>query len=419
MFSWILSVLIFSVPEFLSAPGTVHDSAFPIWGRAYSFTVDSARCYVELDYLLVVPDTEANRFRLQFFLYQQDSLQMNRAWDRLVAHPQAGQLVVEPLGLSVAPGPYRGDLQVVWGTDSGRVRLPFRCAPEREDSLHLSAIQLLWSLSEADSGPFVKYGKLNAFPNPIHQYSLSRDTLYFLAEVYGLAEDTTPYVLRSAVMDSTGRVVVTGGWMKFPRMAGKRGLVFGGFPLPLDRTGRFRLVLEVVDPVTGHRTRARAPFVFDAEIRTYMDSLIAFIDYVATPEELRTFQSLTSPRARWLFLKKFWAKRDPDPETPRNEFLETFLRRCQIADRRFSEMGRAGRKTDRGRIYIKYGPPQDVERYTLTGDLPDQVHWTYESPKYFYVFMDIDGSGHWVLVYTDNPHEPYTRGYESLINRAP
>ncbi|MCF6192581.1 MAG: hypothetical protein L3J76_05565 [Candidatus Hydrothermae bacterium] len=114
MFSWILSALIFSVPEFLSAPGTVHDTAFPVWGRAYSFTVDTSGCYVELDYLLVVPDTQATRFRLQFSLYREDSLQMNRAWDRLVSHPRSGQLVMEPLGLAVAPGTYRGDLRVRW-----------------------------------------------------------------------------------------------------------------------------------------------------------------------------------------------------------------------------------------------------------------------------------------------------------------
>ena len=91
----------------------------------------------------------------------------------------------------------------------------------------------------------------------------------------------------------------------------------------------------------------------------------AFFDtarLVMTSEEQDIFRHLPDQAARDEFITDFWAKRDPDPSTLDNEFQTEFLARLDYANRRFRE-GRRGYDTDRGRIYIYLGPPEQTETY--------------------------------------------------------
>jgi GWxTD domain-containing protein len=99
---------------------------------------------------------------------------------------------------------------------------------------------------------------------------------------------------------------------------------------------------------------------------------------------------------------EFWQRRDPDPETPENELKEEFFRRVDFANRHFSEYGfgarRTGWKTDRGRIYIRNGPPTEVERRATDFNMPTAEIWYYAKLDRRYIFTDRDGSGHFRLV---------------------
>jgi GWxTD domain-containing protein len=77
---------------------------------------------------------------------------------------------------------------------------------------------------------------------------------------------------------------------------------------------------------------------------------------IMTGVEKDIFRHLPDKEARAEFIKDFWAKRDPDPDTEENEYKAEFYRRIEYANERFRE-GPPGWKTDRGRIYIYLGPP--------------------------------------------------------------
>jgi GWxTD domain-containing protein len=82
--------------------------------------------------------------------------------------------------------------------------------------------------------------------------------------------------------------------------------------------------------------------------------------YIITPEEESVFRKLTSPEEKEQFIEQFWARRDPDPRTPANEFREEHYRRIAYANEHFTA-GFRGWMTDRGRIYIIHGPPHNIE----------------------------------------------------------
>ncbi|GAB4236206.1 MAG: hypothetical protein Kow00109_09650 [Acidobacteriota bacterium] len=86
--------------------------------------------------------------------------------------------------------------------------------------------------------------------------------------------------------------------------------------------------------------------------------------YIITPEERQVFEKLTTPEEKEQFIEQFWRRRDPDLTTPVNEFKEEHYRRLAYVNERFKS-GVPGWKTDRGRIYIIHGPPDEIEKHYM------------------------------------------------------
>jgi GWxTD domain-containing protein len=108
------------------------------------------------------------------------------------------------------------------------------------------------------------------------------------------------------------------------------------------------------------------------------------IRYVAEVDEARVFKSLKSEEDRSLFIERFWARRDPTPQTLANEYRQLFWERVREANSLFLDSHKPGWMTDRGKIYILYGPPTKIEEHH---DLDTQtrataghglIRWLYE-----------------------------------------
>ena len=84
------------------------------------------------------------------------------------------------------------------------------------------------------------------------------------------------------------------------------------------------------------------------------------VRYIITSEERKVFVQLSTDEERENFIESFWMRRDPTPDSMENEYKEEHYRRIAYANERFAS-GIPGWKTDRGRIYIAYGPPDENE----------------------------------------------------------
>jgi len=89
------------------------------------------------------------------------------------------------------------------------------------------------------------------------------------------------------------------------------------------------------------------------------------VRYALTDAETKTYRALNQNLERATFIARFWASRDPDPRTPRNEAEEIFWQRVSAADELFGATTVAGWRTDRGRIYVILGPPDDITNYNV------------------------------------------------------
>jgi GWxTD domain-containing protein len=108
----------------------------------------------------------------------------------------------------------------------------------------------------------------------------------------------------------------------------------------------------------------------------------------------------TADSARDSLVNAFWRERDPDPATAANQLREEFYRRVAFAEMRFASAnsGKAGWESDRGRIYIKYGPPREVHHQLAEQGAPPYEIWLYPDLDLHFVFRDKTGSGDFELV---------------------
>jgi GWxTD domain-containing protein len=122
------------------------------------------------------------------------------------------------------------------------------------------------------------------------------------------------------------------------------------------------------------------------------------VSYIITEEEKRAFRKLATDEEREQFIEIFWRRRDPDPDTDENEYREEHYERIAYANQHFAS-GIPGWKTDRGRIYITFGPPHSKETHPMGGMYDRPMHHgggstsTYPFETWFYRHLPGVGSG--------------------------
>jgi GWxTD domain-containing protein len=132
--------------------------------------------------------------------------------------------------------------------------------------------------------------------------------------------------------------------------------------------------------------------------KAYKDWLEKDVTYIITDEERRAFKKLATDDEREKFIEEFWRRRDPDPDTDENEFKEEYYERIAYANEHFAS-GIPGWKSDRGRIWIMYGKPDERETHPSGGtyDRPSYEGGgsttTYPFETWFYRYLPGVGSG--------------------------
>ncbi|MEW6509397.1 MAG: GWxTD domain-containing protein [Bacteroidota bacterium] len=174
-------------------------------------------------------------------------------------------------------------------------------------------------------------------------------------------------------------------------------------PLPADSLLLRAFELHAVFEAGGERKEAKVAFRMlwpdmPFSLRD-IDNALDALRYLTTPEQLDSLRHGDLDRRRRT-LEEFWRTRDMTPTTAFNEVETEYYRRVDHAMRSFGTLRQPdGFRTDRGRIYVLYGPPTRTER-TLDPGAGYQEVWTYERLNRTFTFVDQNRSGNYVLVTT-------------------
>lgn len=125
-----------------------------------------------------------------------------------------------------------------------------------------------------------------------------------------------------------------------------------------------------------------------------LDVATDMLRFIVSKDELKRIRSGSESERERKF-REFWKSKDPTPDTEYNELMAEYYRRIDYAYEHFSTINTVGYESDQGEIYIKYGPPNNIERKFPTGEPAVEI-WTY--PNRQFVFRATSGFGDFQLV---------------------
>lgn len=122
------------------------------------------------------------------------------------------------------------------------------------------------------------------------------------------------------------------------------------------------------------------------------------VRWIILEEEMQAFKQFSNDEERENFIEQFWIRRDPTPDTLENEYREEHYRRIAYANERFAA-GKAGWRTDRGRIYVMFGPPDQIDSHPSGGSYDRPIEEgggrtsTFPFETWRYRYLELEGGG--------------------------
>ena len=231
------------------------------------------------------------------------------------------------------------------------------------------------------------------------RYVSALDRLCVRLRIFDTALEPDPYDVEYRIVDGSGDLSREGE-LRVPVASAKefylhpdaRGLFLGTYHLQLEvRSGRRRTQTEAVFYVE----------TLEAPRGSDWDVLVEAAGYFAGLDATRNLRSLESDAERERGWQEFWLRRDADPSTATNETLVEFVRRVRFANANFRGLG-AGYKTDQGRVYIRYGAPDDIEERGALDASPPTLIWEYVALRKRFIFLDRQGFGRYELLSSED-----------------
>lgn len=326
------------------------------------------------------------------------------------------------------PGEYVITLNVedINGEASGIVETKLNIPNLKSYDLLLSQIEFVNSVQTDQEKSVFNKGSNRIIPNPSRRYGVLNPTLYFYYEIYNISQIHNGNILINySIVDKNDKLV-----KKYPEITKEKNsantaLIYGVDVTKIP-TGIYEIKINVKDTVSNKEAEtekyfevvqldyvSKNPVLSEEQAEIAADQ----IKYFATPRELNLYNRLDLT-GKAQFLIRFWNEKDPTPGTKKNEFLDEVKQRFQYANENYGTGKIHGWKTDRGRVLIKYGKPDEIENHHFeTGTVPYEI-WTYnEQKKFQFVFADLQNNGNFVLIHSSKEGEVANYNWQEYIKR--
>lgn len=302
----------------------------------------------------------------------------------------------------LAPGPYKAELKLTDPVTSKSGRAELNIIVPDLTSAASSMIKFVTS----DAGS----GKVNA--NPSRRYGILNPVLSIYYEIYTADRNAGDYKVSYSISDDNNNTV-----KKLPSAIIKNTksavAVTHGLDVSNVPSGIYNLNAVVKNDAGREITTLTRAFeiiqidyaslkpVISEEQAEESGRLIK----VLSPSQYTVYENLNL-RAKAEYLVKFWKDLDPTPETSENEYLSRILQRYQYANKNFNWGNEQGWESDRGRVLIQYGNPDEVDaHHAEPGTAPYEIWHYIKDRNYMFVFADMQSNGHFVLVHSNKEGE--------------
>lgn len=314
---------------------------------------------------------------------------------------------VDQFSIVAPPGSYQVRVTIADSLNQGTI-IDTVNIPDFTSHLALSSIQLALALLRDTAT-----GRLVVVPNPGRRFDPRAQNLFAYWEVYGLLPDSGNYQFSYLLLDLATKDTVVRSRPVVRKKSGAKATVTLELGIENLAEGSYLFVVNVTDLSNDQTVNAHQQFTIGSPapiLRPYTfqpspqeEKYYRKLEFIATPKELACYNSL-SDTGKMSYLAWFWSKHN----------LAEFVRRMETAEGRYRSGRTSGINTDRGRVYVRYGEPDAVERKTMEMEIKPREYWFYYQLGYTFVFIDTRGDGNYRLAWTNSPDEPAT-GLENLL----
>lgn len=395
---------------------------------------------------------------LQLNIYKNDSLWTSKTWDntvRMDSSAKAGSVLkyVGKIAFQAPMGAYSVQMTAEDKTFKGETdscRLALIVQSDHSNQARISDVVLASSIREAgardEQNPFFK-NNLIVLPSPERKYPHGTSDLYYYAELYHLLSNPFQgdYLFQSTITRMDGSTILRSGIQKYPRDAVQDAMaVYEQLQIANVDSGSYQLQIALYD--SSGRMLAHQSKVFkisrpDAKEKGGENSVVsdgmflqssfaklsgesleeemACLKMVLSSSEQSIVKKLENDDAKRQFLHRYWLSKDEMQASAENTNYIQYKKRIADANFNFKAFNRKGWKTDRGRVYILYGPPNEIERFPSSPDQIPYEIWSYDNIEggVIFVFADLQGDKTFSLLHSTKKGEAYYPNYITLIQR--
>jgi GWxTD domain-containing protein len=407
--------------------------------------------FMQIPYMLLEPTTDgpegALSYKIQVKVADSTGLTLlQNSWQNhapaAMRAPNAS--AVDMVRFSLAPGRYRLTVTVQDSVSGHQVESDtdlegFASEPAASDLLLSPSIRPATATDSVPRPAELRWGEVLVTAAATLELTPLRAVAYYLIEAY--ADQNIAGTLSFRVTDSSQavllrtppeRVQVPQGGGVLKGQLDLAGLPGGTYTLTstlalgskqVERSSTFTMA-NLGETLARDASRREAAANTDegyfASMRSEaLDAAEEPLQAIAVSSELSAYNAKLSVNGKRRFLTEFWQRRDPDPATPQNQARESFYQWIQYANEHYREGGRSrpGWKTDRGRVYLRNGPPDEVLQRSQQAKAPPYEVWRYRTGKdRWYCFADRSlGVGLYQLISSNDVREPGLPNWQEIL----
>lgn len=411
----LLSIIIF-------IPFMLH-GALPVFFDANRFLTDTSNIVVEITYKVFHKDLQFQEYQGQLMAQLDVDLTIATGEGKLLYDNPFSQRIIaesaenafsqetffiDKITVEVTPGTYEFQIQIRDRLSNEKIVWNKTLEEIQSDQLGFSDVEFT-SFQQADtSDHFVNFKRNNIIflVNPNHLFDPEkRPELGYYFELYlpdtlmgkSLQEDLKIISATDSIYYQTLQEFIADSSIK---------VFYETIPIDNWEPGTYYLEANIKDETDNTLVSTEEMLFIAQPEREPTDKEVEeeykYAKYFMSASERRFFEELEDSHSKMNFLERFWRANDPNRKTEKNEFKEEIIRRVNYANEHFSHFDN-GWKTDRGRIYIRNGPPEEIIERGFQFRAKPYIIWKYyQGGKRVYIFVDFSGQGNYQLVYSEN-----------------
>lgn len=313
-----------------------------------------------------------------------------------------------------------------------------------DNNPNISDIELSSMIAKSTDTESILYkNTLEVVPNPGVLFGNNLNKLYYYTELYGLKNiGKDNVVFTETISDENNNNVFNR--VKKVNTSSDSKVEYGFIALDSLPSASYLLTLSLVDSTKNLSVvKSKKFWVYNSNVvqtsnQGLSDGNFLTSEYASMREELvdkdfeltlylrnddikKGYENAKTVDEKRKFMFEFWKKRDTNPATPQNEFKREYLKRVLEANNLFKEPFKEGWLTDRGRIYIEFGKPDDIERNPYSSDKKSYEIWRYDNLEggAECVFGEIqsNGSGIFELIHSTIRSELRNDNWQQLLEK--